>query len=180
MLVVLGGTSVYAQCAATAPPGQFISFPLTAHVSQGGPTAPDGGVWQVITKVDGVQQQQASMSANPNQGSPNTTISGTVPNWSGTFEIDATYTWMLPPAGSNTIQCFYTQSQALQINGICPANSFSPGDPINVPFSASGGNTKQYAWNVTAPFIVTPQTGPNTSVQGNAPSTSTQFQVTLS
>src|SRR5258708_6101462 len=179
MLVLLGGTSLYAQCSATAPPGQPISFPLTAHFSQGGPTAPDGGQWQVITKVDGVQQQQASMSANPSQGSPNTTISGTVPSWSGTFEIDSTYTW---PTGSNTIQCFYTQSQPLQINGFCPATAvFAPGDPISVPFSASGGNTKQYVWSVSSPspFTVSPSTGANTTVQGNAPAQSTSFTVTL-
>jgi len=173
-LALLGLTSLSAQCPATAAPGQSISFQLSATTSAG--PAPDGpnNAWLVSPDY---------FTATPPSGNHITTISGTIPgNATGSVTFQATYgnPSFPPPFYSFSCTIQIVTSQPLQINGSCPANSFSPGDPINVPFSASGGNTQQYAWSVTAPFIVTPQTGPNTSVQGNAPSASTQFQVTLS
>src|SRR5258708_1322531 len=83
MLVLLAGTSLYAQCPATAMPGQFISFQLSATV-QGQP-APDNPnfFWQV---------SPSGFSANPASGNHVTTISGTIPaSASGSFGIQAEY-----------------------------------------------------------------------------------------
>src|SRR5689334_8434598 len=84
MLVLLGGTCLHAQCPATAFAGQFISFQLSAVTPSNTP-APDGGFWMV---------SPSSMSANPFQGSHNTTISGTIPaTATGTFSIQALYSY---------------------------------------------------------------------------------------
>jgi hypothetical protein len=169
ILALLGMTSLCAQCPATATPGQFISFQLSA-------TAPDNpnSFWLISPDY---------MTANPAQGNHNTTISGSIPsNATGSVTIQASYNNGSSPSPLYTFSCTIqiASPQPLQINGSCPANSYSPGDPVSVPFSASGGNTQQYVWSVTPPFFVSPQTGPNTSVLGNAPSGSTTFQVTLS
>jgi hypothetical protein len=168
-LALLGGTFLCAplcgQCPATAAPGQFISFQLTATFNNS--PLPDGGTWSVSPN---------EFSANP----PNThvtTISGTIPgNASGSINLTASYFFSVVYTFNCTIQI----SIPLQINGACPANNFAPGAPINVPFSASGGNTQNYNWSVTSPFTVSQPTGTNTTVQGVAPASSTSFTVTLS
>jgi len=168
-LALLGGTFLCAplcgQCPATAAPGQFISFQLTATFNNS--PLPDGGTWSVSPN---------EFSANP----PNThvtTISGTIPgNASGSINLTASYFFSVVYTFNCTIQI----SIPLQINGACPANNFAPGAPINVPFSASGGNTQNYNWSVTSPFTVSQAAGTNTTVQGVAPASSTSFTVTLS
>jgi hypothetical protein len=152
-------------------PGATISVPFSAS---GGNT--QQYVWTVTNPF----------TASPATG-PNTTVQGNAPTSSTSFTLTLSETMIAgnttKPASpvSRTCQIFVNPSTPLQINGFCPATAvFAPGDPISVPFSASGGNTKLYVWNVTAPFIVSPATGPNTTVQGNAPSSSTSFTVTLS
>jgi hypothetical protein len=169
LLMLLGAASLRAQCPATAAPGQFVSFQLSATAE--GQPAPDsqGLTWLVSPTY---------MSASP-QGNHNTTISGTIPgNASGSVQIQASYNQGSSPlySFSCTIQIV---SPPLQISGFCPSNTFQPNDTISIPFSASGGVTHQYIWGVTTPFSVPLQTGPSTLVQGNAPQQSTTFTLTL-
>src|SRR2546423_369633 len=152
MLALLGGACLSAQCPTSAVPGQFISFPLTATVPSSTPAT--SLFWLVSPSF---------MTANPAQGNPTTTISGTIPaNAVNGVTIQATYNQPEASAPLYSFSCFIqiVTQQPLQINGSCPSTTYHPGDIISIPFTASGGNTKQYVWSVNTPFFVSPPTGP--------------------
>src|SRR5579862_9214855 len=160
----------------TALPGQFVSFPVSA--TSGGKPAPDGDgyFWNVSPTF---------FSANPS-ANHNTTLSGVIPSSaSGVVNVIASYgivnsSFNTAPVYTLSCSIQIITSQPLQINGSCPSATYQPGDVVSVPFSASGGITKQYVWSVTSPFSVSPSTGQTTFVQGNAPPQTTTFTVTLS
>ncbi|HEY1755508.1 MAG TPA: putative Ig domain-containing protein [Bryobacteraceae bacterium] len=96
------------------------------------------------------------------------------------FTVTVSVTDATPTTASSN-PCNFTVSQApLQIGGSCPMNPVTPGSPVSVPLTASGG-VPPYAWVLkgNSGLTLASMQGATDSLTGNAPASSGAYTFTL-